>query len=179
MVLSAIFVACGRREDSDVPPATITVVTQAEQQPQQPVQIDPRLDAVVNEFLEDCSRYDVRDLCDQQLQMMQSVTALPDADMPKNAKGETPMGICFYNHNAQNPVKVVLRESLLQAPNALKWVAYHEFGHCILGKGHTKSRDDLIMHTTYLYVAVTDKMVKQLFTTPAEPIGEPGIKLEK
>lgn len=170
VIITAATTACGTREETQ--PAT------------EPALVDARLQPVIDAFLDDCQRFDKAELCDARMLAMTEVTA--KAQMP-TVGGITPRGICYFQGSSLDgsfsPIGVWVSEELLESPDELKAVMYHELGHCLLGKGHSLSAprgsatDDPIMMANPMVVigmAGHDDMdaykIPQLFLAPATPL---------
>lgn len=125
LLLNFLLVACGSPETA----------SEIKTFNKEPIKIDSRLQPLVDEFLLDCAKYDLKAVCDNRLEEMSSIEVSKDQPV-KNADGA-----CYRSGSIETndfkPIKIVIHERWIKANNYLRALVYHELGHCVLAKGHT------------------------------------------
>lgn len=130
---------------------------------QETVDIDGRLQPILNEFFNDCDSYGI-DYHDKlfQLKNIDLTNSLPLEE------GNTVMGM--VTRDSEGKIENILINWVAAVdPEILKIVAYHEFAHHFLDYKHTCADCDEIMavnNASYFNVAQDwDNQVKKLFVT--------------
>jgi hypothetical protein len=109
--------------------------------------VDPRLQPHVDSFMSDCKSHGMQDKCNVGMAKLSSVEF--------GSEAPTFAGVCI--RDGLN--RVVIDESI--SDDQIKFVVYHELGHCILGKQHDNSE---IMASDYEGNGViSDAGLNQLF----------------
>ena len=130
---------------------------------QKSVDIDGRLQPILNEFLEVCKKYDI-DYHEKlfQLKNIDVTNSLPLEE------GNTVLGMVTRDANG-NVENILVNWAAMLDPAILKVVAFHEFAHHFLDYRHTCQECNEIMaviNTSYFDIANDwDNQVEHLFTT--------------
>lgn len=130
---------------------------------QNSVDIDGRLQPILNDFFEQCEKYGI-DYHDKLFQ-------LKNIDISKNLplqEENTVLGLVTRDTNG-NAENILINWAAMLDPEILKVVAFHEFAHHFLDYKHTCQDCNEIMavtNTSYFDIANDwDNQVEQLFTT--------------
>jgi len=128
---------------------------------QEDVRIDGRLQPILDEFFEQCKKYDIP--------FHKKLFQLKNIDIVKNlplAEENTVLGMVVRNESGE-AVKIAISWAAMLDPEILKVVAFHEFAHHFLDYKHTCQDCNEIMavtNTSYFdIVRDWDDQVKQLF----------------
>ncbi|NND15003.1 MAG: hypothetical protein HKN89_01615 [Eudoraea sp.] len=133
---------------------------------QDEVSIDGRLQPILNDFFDQCKKYDIP--------YYDKLFQLSAVDIVQNLpleEGNTVLGMVSRNEDG-NVDKVLINWAAMLDPEILKVVAFHEFAHHFLNYKHTCQDCDEIMavtNTSYFNIVRDwDNQVEQLFlTSPA------------
>jgi hypothetical protein len=127
------------------------------------IEIDPKLQPFVSEFVEECQKRDLGDHCRDQLAEMDYIKFSSEVPVMEGACGRIE-GV---------PTRIII--SPLVKEQVLRFMMFHELGHCLLGKEHDNST--IIMRDSYddssqimTYGIDWKKAVKQLFGDAEEEI---------
>ncbi len=130
---------------------------------QKSVDIDGRLQPILNEFFEECKKYDI-DYHEKlfQLKNIDITNSLPLEE------GNTVLGM--VTRDAEGKVEnILINWAAMLDPEMLKVVAFHEFAHHFLDYKHTCQDCNEIMavtNTSYFEIARDwENQVQNLFTT--------------
>jgi len=135
-------------------------------QAQNGVSIDGRLQPLLNDFFEQCDKYDISYY--EKLFQLETIDIVQDLPLEE---GNTVLGMVSRDVGG-NVNKILINWAAMLDPEILKVVAFHEFAHHFLDYKHTCQDCDEIMavtNTSYFNIAKDwDDQVEQLFlTSPA------------
>ncbi|MBT8235249.1 MAG: hypothetical protein KJO04_03575 [Bacteroidia bacterium] len=135
-------------------------------QAQNDVSIDGRLQPILNEFFDQCKKYDISYY--EKLFQLQAVDIVQNLPLEE---GNTVLGMVARDEQG-NVDKILINWAAMLDPEMLKVVAFHEFAHHFLDYKHTCQDCDEIMavtNTSYFNIARDwENQVEQLFlTSPA------------
>jgi hypothetical protein len=130
---------------------------------QESVDIDGRLQTLLNQFFEECDKYDID--YNEKLFQLKSIDISNSLPLEEN---NTVLGM--LTRDAEGSVEnILINWAAMLDPEMLKVVAFHEFAHHFLDYKHTCQDCNEIMavtNTSYFDIARDwDNQVQQLFTT--------------
>ncbi len=132
-------------------------------QAQKSVDIDGRLQPILNDFFEECEKYGI----DYHSKLFQLTTIDIVTNLPLE-EDNTVLGKVARNKEGEID-KILINWAAMLDPEILKVVAFHEFAHHFLDYKHTCQDCNEIMavtNTSYFNIARDwDNQVEQLFTT--------------
>lgn len=133
---------------------------------QNEVNIDGRLQPLLNDFFEQCDKYEIPYY--EKLFQLQAIDIVQNLPLEE---GNTVLGMVSRDVSG-NVDKILINWAAMLDPEILKVVAFHEFAHHFLDYKHTCQDCDEIMavtNTSYFNIARDwDNQVEQLFlTSPA------------
>lgn len=127
------------------------------------VRIDGRLQPLLDDFFEQCKKYDIP--YHQKLFQLKNIDIVQDLPLEEN---NTVLGMVIRNESG-DVKEIAISWAALLDPEILKVVAFHEFAHHFLDYKHTCQDCDEIMavtNTSYFNIARDwDNQVAQLFLT--------------
>ena len=130
---------------------------------QDEVQIDGRIQPILNDFFEYCKKYDIQ--YDEKLFQLESIQIVDTLPLDKH---NTVLGKVLRDVNGDIN-KIVINWVTLFDKEILRVVAFHEFAHHFLDYKHTCHDCDEIMaevNTSYFDIARDwENQVEHLFTT--------------
>lgn len=130
---------------------------------QSSVDIDGRLQPILNDFFEQCEKYGI----DYHEKLFQLKNIDISKDLPLQEEN-TVLGLVTRDENG-NAENILINWAAMLDPEILKVVAFHEFAHHFLDYKHTCQDCNEIMavtNTSYFDIANDwDNQVEQLFTT--------------
>lgn len=130
---------------------------------QEGVRIDGRLQPLLDDFFEQCKKYDIP--YHQKLFQLKHIDIVQDLPLEEN---NTVLGMVVRNE-AGKVKEIAISWAALLDPEILKVVAFHEFAHHFLDYKHSCQDCDEIMavtNTSYFNIARDwDNQVAQLFLT--------------
>jgi hypothetical protein len=130
---------------------------------QKKVDIDGRLQPILNEFLAECKKYGID--CDEKLFQLKKVDITNTLPLEE---GNTVLGMVTRDAN-NNVDGILINWVAMIDPDMLKVIAFHEFAHHFLDYKHTCQECNEIMavvNTSYFDVAYNWKtQVENLFMT--------------
>ena len=135
-------------------------------QAQNEVSIDGRLQPILNEFFDQCKKYDISYY--EKLFQLQTVDIVQNLPLEED---NTVLGMVARDEQG-NVDKILINWAAMLDPEMLKVVAFHEFAHHFLDYKHTCQECNEIMavtNTSYFDIARDwEDQVEQLFlTSPA------------
>ncbi len=132
-------------------------------QAQDEVSIDGRLQPILNEFFDQCKKYDISYY--EKLFQLQAVDIVQNLPLEE---GNTVLGMVARDDQG-NIDKILINWAAMLDPEMLKVVAFHEFAHHFLDYKHTCQDCNEIMavtNTSYFNIARDwENQVEQLFLT--------------
>lgn len=133
---------------------------------QKSVDIDGRLQPILNDFLAECDKYGIE--TNEKLFQLKNIDISHDLPLEEN---NTVLGMLIRDANG-NVENILINWAAMLDPEILKVVAFHEFAHHFLDYKHTCQDCNEIMAVTnssYFDIAKDwDNQVKNLFlTSPA------------
>lgn len=127
------------------------------------VQIDGRLQPILNDFFEQCKAYGIP--YHEKLFQLENIDIVQDLPLSEDF---TVLGMVVRNKEGEAK-EITISWAALMDPEILKIVAFHEFAHHFLDYKHTCQDCDEIMAVTnnsYFNIARNwEKQVEQLFLT--------------
>lgn len=130
---------------------------------QEEVRIDGRLQPVLDEFFEQCKKYDIP--YHEKLFQLKNIDIVQDLPL---AEENTVLGMVVRNETGVVK-EIAISWAALLDPEILKVIAFHEFAHHFLDYKHTCQDCEEIMavtNTSYFNIARDwDNQVAQLFLT--------------
>lgn len=127
------------------------------------VQIDGRLQPILEQFFEECKKYDIPYF--EKLFQLKDIDIVQDLPLEEN---NTVLGMVSRDSNGQID-RILISWAALLDPEILKIVAFHEFAHHFLDFKHTCQDCDEIMavtNTSYFNIARDwENQVSELFLT--------------
>ena len=128
---------------------------------QEDVQIDGRLQPILDQFFEECRKYDIPYY--EKLFQLKDIDIVQDLPLEED---NTVLGMVARDQNGQID-RILISWAALLDPEILKIVAFHEFAHHFLDFKHTCQDCDEIMavtNTSYFNIARDwDNQVAHLF----------------
>lgn len=110
--------------------------------------VDKSLYSVYLEFLEDCENHGI------------DIDDYPKlTNLKKKILSEDIVGICISDENILHKYRNVYINTTVEDPFLLKFIAYHEMGHCIFGLGHDDS-DEIRLMTPEINLLYKDQYKK-------------------
>ncbi len=133
---------------------------------QNSVDIDGRLQPILNDFLDDCASYGIE--TNEKLFQLKKIDISKELPLEEN---NTVLGVVTRDAN-NNVENILINWAAMIDPEILKIVAYHEFAHHFLDYKHTCQDCNEIMAVTnsnyFLIAKDWEKQVENLFlTSPA------------
>jgi len=130
---------------------------------QKSVDIDGRLQPILNAFFEECKKYDIDYY--EKLFQLKNIDISNDLPLEEN---NTVLGMLTRDDN-DNVENILINWAAMLDPKILKVVAFHEFAHYFLDYKHTCQDCNEIMavtNTSYFEIANDwENQVQNLFTT--------------
>jgi len=133
---------------------------------QKSVEVDGRLQPILNDFLAECKKYGIDS--NQKLFQLQKIDISKDLPLEEN---NTVLGMLTRNDDGQVE-SILINWAAMVDPEILKIVAFHEFAHHFLEYKHScQDCNEIMAVTNSSYFAIAqdwENQVKTLFiTSPA------------